>query len=176
MGIPAHLICFLRNLYAGQQSTVRTRHGTTDLFKIGKGIHQGCILSPCLFNFYARYIMGNAGLEDSQARIKIVRRNNNNFRYADDTILMLESKEELKSLLMRVKAESAKSGLKPNIQKFKIMASSPITSWQIDREKLETVTDFLFLSYKITADSDCSHKIKRCLLLGRKAKTNLDST
>ena len=120
--------------------------------------------------------MGNAGLEDSQARIKIVRRNNNNFRYAGDTILMLESKEELKSLLMRVKAESAKSGLKPNIQKFKIMASSPITSWQIDREKLEPVTDFLLLSYKITADSDCSHKIKRCLLLGRKAKTNLAST
>ena len=132
MGIPDHLTCLLRNLYAGQEATVRTGHGTTDWFQIGKGVRQGCILSPCLFNFYAEYIMRNAGLEEAQAGIKIAGRNINNLRYADDTTLMAESEEELKSLLMKVKVESEKVGLKLNIQKTKIMASSPITSWEID--------------------------------------------
>ena len=129
MGIPDHLICFLRNLYAGQEATVRTGHGTTDWFEIGKGVHQGCILSPCLFNLYAEYIMRSAGLEEAQAGIKIARRNINNLRYADDTTLMTESEEELKSLLIKVKMETEKGGLKLNIQKTKIMASDPITSW-----------------------------------------------
>ena len=140
MGIPDHLICFLRNLYAGQEATVRTGHGTTDWFQIGKGVHQGCILSPCLFNFCAEYIMRNTGLEEAQARIKIARRNINNLRYADDTTLMAEN-EELKSLLMKVKEESEKVCLKLNIQKTKIMASGPLTSWETDGE---TVTDFIF--------------------------------
>jgi len=175
MGIPDHLTCLLRNLYAGQEATVRTGHGTTDWFQIGKGVRQGGILSPCLFNFYAEYIMRNAGLEETQAGIKIARRNINNLRYADDTTLMAENKEELKSLLMKVKEESEKFGLKLNIQKTKIMASGPITSWQIDGETVETVADFVFLVSKITADGDCSHEIKRCLLLGRKVMTNLDS-
>ena len=140
MGIPDHLTCLLRNLYAGQEATVRTGHGTTDWFQIGKGVRQGCIFSPCLFNLYAEYIMRNAGLEESQAGIKIAGRNINNLRYADNTTLMAES-EELKSLLMKVKEESEKVGLKLNIQKTKIMASSPITSWQIDGE---TVADFIF--------------------------------
>ena len=131
MGIPDHLTCLLRNLYAGQEATVRTGHGTTDRFQIGKGVRQGCILSPCLFNFYAEYTMRNAGLDEAQAGIKIAGRNINNLRYADDTTLMAES-EELKSLLMKVKEESEKAGLKVNIQKTKIMASSLITSWQID--------------------------------------------
>src|SRR5574340_268749 len=131
MGIPDHLTCLLRNLYAGQEATVRTRHGTTDWFQIRKGIRQGCILSPCLFNLYAEYIMRNARLEEAQAGIKIAGRNSNNFRYADDTTLMAESEEELKSLLMKVKVESEKVGLKLNIQKTKIMASGPITSWEI---------------------------------------------
>ena len=157
MGIPDHLICLLRNLYAGQEATVRT--GTTDWFQIGKGIHQTCILSPCLFNLYAEYIMRNAGLDEAQAGIKITRRNINNLRYADDTTLMAESKEELKSLLMKMTEESEKVGLKLNIQKTKIMASGPITSWQIDRETIETVTDFIFLGSKIIADDDCSHEI-----------------
>ena len=126
MGIPDHLICLLRNLYAGQEATVRTEHGTTDWFQIGKGVHQGCILSPYLFNLYAEYIMQNAGLNEPQARIKIDRRNIRNFRYADDTTLMAESEEELKHLLMKVN-ESEKTGLKLNIQKTKIMASGPIT-------------------------------------------------
>ena len=129
MGLPDHLTCLLRNLYAGQETTVRTEHGTTDWLQIGKGEHQGCILSPCLFNFYAEYIMRNAGLEESQAGIKIARRNINHLRYADDTPLMAESKEELKSLLMKVKGESEKVGLKLNIQKTN-MASGPITSWK----------------------------------------------
>ena len=154
-----HLICLLRNLYAGQEATVRTGHGTTDWFQIGKGVHQGCILSPCLFNFYAEYIMRNTGLEETQAGIKIAGRNINNLRYADDTTLMADSKEELKSLLMKVKEESEKVGLKLNIQKTKIMASSTITSWQINGE---TVADFIFWGSKITADGDCSHEIKRC--------------
>ena len=175
MGIPDHLTCLLRNLYAGQEVTVRTGHGTTDWFQIGKGVCQGYILSPCLFNLYAEYIMRNAGLEEVQAGIRIARRNTNNFRYADDTTLMAESEEELKGLFMKVKEESEKVGLKLNIQKMKIMASSPITSWKIDGETVETVSDFIFLGSKITADGDCSHKIKRRLLLGRKVMTNLDS-
>ena len=132
-------------------------------------------MSPYLFNLYAEYIMRNAGLEEAQARIKIARRNINNLRYADDTTLMAESEEELKGLLMKVKEESEKVGLKLNIQKTKIMASGPITSWQIDRVTVETVADFIFLGSKITADGDCSHEIKRCLLLGRKVMTNPDS-
>ena len=175
MAIPDHLTCLLRNLYAGQEATVITVHGTTDWFQIGKGGRQGCILSPCLFNLYAEYIMRRAGLEETQAGIKIARRNINNLRYADDTTRMAESEEELKSLLMKVKEENEKAGLKLNIQSTKIMASSPITSWRIDGETMETVTDFIFLDPKITADGDCSHEIKRCLLLGRRAMTNLDS-
>ena len=175
METPDHLTCLLRNLYAGQEATVRTGHGTTDWFQIGKGVHQGCILSPSLFNFYAEYIMRNAGLEEAQAGTNIARRNINHLRYADDTTLMAESEEELKSLLIKVKEESEKAGLKLNIQKTKIMASSPITSWQTDGETMETVTDFIFLDSKITADGDCSHEIKRRLLLGRKVMTNLDS-
>ena len=139
MGIPDHLTCLLRNQYAGQEATVRTGHGTTDWFQIGKGVYQGCILSPCLFNLYAEYIMRSAGLEEAQAGIKTAGRNSNNLRYADDTTLMPVSEEELKSLLMRVKEESEKVGLKLNIQKTKIMASGPITSWQIDGETMETV-------------------------------------
>ena len=158
-----------------QEATVRTGHGTTDWFQIGKGVPQGCILSPCLFNFYAEYIMRNAGLEESQAGIKIARRNINNLRYTDDTTLMAESEEELKSLLMKVKEESEQVGLKLNIQKTKIMASSPITSWEIDEKTVKTVSDFIFWGSKITADGDCSHEIKRRLLLGRKVMTNLES-
>ena len=173
MGIPEHLTCLLRNLYVGQKATVRTGHGTMDWFQIGKGVHQGCILSPWLFNLYAEYIMRNAGLDEAQAGIKIARKNINNLRYADDITLMTESKE--KSLLMKVKEESEKAGLKLNIQKIKIMASGPITSWQIDGETVETVTDFIFLGSKITADGDCSLEIKRHLLLGIKVMTNLDS-
>ena len=163
----------LRNLYAGQEATVRTGHGTMDWFKIAKGVHQGCILSPWLFNLYAEYIMWNAGLDEARAGIKIAGKNINNLRYADDTTLMAKSKEELKSLLMKVKEENEKAGLKLSIQKTKIMASGPISSWQIDGKTMETVTDFIFLGSKITADGDCSHEIKRCLLLGRKALTSL---
>ena len=143
MSIPDHLICLLRNLYAGQEPTVRTGHGTMDRFQIEKGVRQGCILSPCLFNLYAEYIMRNTGLDEAQAGVKIARRIINNLRYADDITHIAESEEELKSLLMKVKEESEKVGLKLNIQKPKIMASSPITSWQIDREKMETVRDFV---------------------------------
>ena len=145
-----------------------------DWFQIGKGVRQGCILSPCLFNLYAEYIMRNAGLEEAQVRIKIAGRNNN-LIYADDTTLTAESEEELKSLLMKVKVESEKVGLKINIQKTKIMASGPITSWQINGETVETVADFMFLGSKITPDGDCSHEIKRHLLLGRKVMNNLVS-
>ena len=141
MEISDHLTCLLRNLYAGQEATIRTGRGTTDWFQIGKGVCQGCILSPCLFNLYADYIMRNTGLDEVQAGIKIAGRNINNLRYADDTTLMAESKR-LKSLLMKVKEESEKVGLKLNIQKTKIMASGPITSWQIDGDTMETVTDF----------------------------------
>ena len=148
MGIPDHLTCLLRNLYAGQEPTVRSGHATTDWFQTGKGVCQGCTLSPCLFNLYAEYIMRSAGLDEAQAGIKIARRNINNLRYTDDTTLMAESEEELKSVLMKVKEESEKVGLKLNIQKTKIMVSSPITSWQIDGEIMETVTDFIFLGSK----------------------------
>ena len=175
MGIPDHVTCLLRNLYAGQEATVRTGRGTTDWFQIGKGVRQGCILSPCLFILYAEYIMRNAGLEEAQAGIKIPRRNINNFRYADGTTLMAESEEELNSLLMKEKEEREKVGLKLNIQKMKIMASGPITSWEIDGETMETVADFIFGGSKITADGECSHQIKRRLLFGRKVMTNLDS-
>ena len=157
LGIPDHLTCLLSNLYVGQEATVRTGHRTTDWFQIGKGVCQGCILSPCLFNFYEEYIMRNTGLEEAQAGIKIAGRNINNLRYADDTTLMAES-EELKILLMKDKEESKNVGLKFNNQKTKIMASGSITSWQIDEETMETVTDFIFLGSKITADGDYSHE------------------
>ena len=143
MGIPDHLICLLINLYAGQEATVQTGHGTTDCFQIGKGGRQGCILSPCLFNLHAEYIMRNARLDEAQAGIKTAGRNINNPKYADDTTLMAESEEELKSLLVKVKEESEKVGLKLNIQKTKIMASSPITSWEIEGETVKTVADFI---------------------------------
>ena len=175
MGIPDHLIFLFRNLYAGQEATVRTGHGAADWFHIGKRVCQGCILSPYSFNFYAKCIMKDAGLDEAQAGIKIAGRNINNLTYADDTTLMAESEEELKSFLMQVKGESEKIGLKLNIQKTKIMASSPITSWQIDGETVETVADFILLGSKFTVDGDCSHEIKRHLLLGRKVMTNLDS-
>ena len=175
MAIPDHLICLLRNLYAGQEAIVRTGHGTTDCFQIEKGVHQGCILSPCLFNLYAEYIMRNARLNEAQTGIKIAGRNISDLRYADDTTLMAESEEEPKSLLMKVKEESEKGGSNLNVQKTKIMPSSPITSWEIVGETMEAVSDFIFLGSKITADGDCSHEIKRRLLLGRKLMTNLDS-
>ena len=148
---------------------------TTYWFQIGKGVRQGCIWSPCLYNIYAEYIMRNAGLEEAQAGIKIARRNINNLRYADDTTLIAESEEELKRILMKVKEESEKVGLKLNSQKTKIMEYGPITSWEIDGETVETMADFIFLGSKIKADGDCSHEIKRCFLLGRKVMTNLDS-
>ena len=174
MGIPDHLTHLLRNLYAGQEATVWTGH-RTDWFQIGKGgVLQGCIFSICLFDLCAEYIMRNAGLEEAQAGIKIAGRNISNLRYADDTTLMTETEEELKSL-MKVKEESEKVGLKLNIQKTKIMVSGPITSWEIDGEIVEKVLDFTFLGLKITADGDCSYEIKRCLLLGRKVMTKVDS-
>ena len=163
MGIPDHLTCLLRNLYAGWEATVRTGHGTTDWFQIAKGVRQGCILSPCLLNMYAEYIMRNAGLDEAQAGIKIAGRNISNIRYADDTTLMAAS-EELKSLLMKVKEKSEKVGLKLNIQKPKIMASGPITSWQT----VETVIDFILGGSKITADCDCSHEVKDACSLEEK--------
>ena len=144
MGIPDHLSCLLRNLYAGQKATVRTGHGTTDWFQIGKGVRQGCMLSPCLFNLYADYIMRNTGLEETQAGIKIAGRNINNFRYSDDTTLMAESEEELKSLLMKVKEESEKVGFKLNIKKTMIMASGPITSWEIDGKQWKQCQTLFF--------------------------------
>ena len=155
MGIPDHLTCLLRNLYV----TVRTRHETTDWFQIRKGVHQGCILSPCFFNLHAEYIIRNAGLDEVQAGIKIAGRYNNNLRYAYDTTLLAESEEELKSLLMKVKEESEKVGLKLNIQKTKVMASGPIISWRIDGETVETMRDFILGGSKITTDGDCSHEI-----------------
>ena len=174
LGIPDHLACLLRNLYADQEATVGTGHGTIDWFQIRKGVSQGCVLSPCLFNLYAEYIMRNTGLDEAQAEIKIAGRNINNLRYADDTTLMAES-EELKKLLMKVKEESEKVGLKLNILKTKIMAFGPTTSWEIGGETVETVTEFILGGSKITTDGDCSHEIKRRLLLGRKVMTNLDS-
>ena len=167
MGIPDHLTCLLRNLYARQKATVRTGHGTTDWFQTGKGVRQGCILSLCLFNFYAEYIMRNAGLKEAQVGVKIARRNINHLRYADDTTLMAESEEEQKNLLMKVNEEIEKIGLKLNIQKTKIMANR----WKT----VERVIAFILGGSKITADVDYSHDIKRCLLLGRKAMTNLDT-
>ena len=160
MGIPDHIICLLKNLYTGQEATVRTGRGTTDWFQIVKGVHQGCMLSPCFFNLYAEYIMQNARLDEAQVGIRIARRNISNLRYADDPTLMAESEEELKRLLMKVREESEKVGLKLNIQKMMIRSSSPITSWQIDGEKMEAVRDFIFLGSKITADGDCSHEIE----------------
>ena len=159
MGRPHHLTCLLRNVYAGQEATVRTGHGTADWFQIGKGVHQGCILSPYLLNLYAEYIMQNARLDEAQAGIKIAGRNNNSLRYADVTTLMAESEEELKRLLMKVK-ESEKAGLKLSIHQTKFMAFSPITSQQIDEEKMEIVADFIFLGSKIAEDGDCSNEIK----------------
>ena len=172
MGIPDHLTCLLRNRYAGQEATVRTGHGTTDWFQIGKGVRQGCILSPGLFNLYAEYIMRSAGLEEARAGIKIARRNINKLRYADDTTLMAESEEELKSLLMKVKEESEKAGLKLNIQETKIMASGPITSWEIDGQTVESVRRY-FWGLQNHCSGDCSRENKRRLLLGRKVMTNL---
>ena len=160
MGIPDHLTCLLRNLYAGQEATVRTGHGATGWFQIGKGVCQGYILSPCLFNLYAEYIMRNAGLDEAQAGIKMAGRNINNSRCISKDMHIFSSKE-LKSLLMKVKEESEKVGLKLNIQKTKIMASGPMTSWQIDGETMETVRNFIFFGSKTTADGDCSHDIKR---------------
>ena len=182
MGIPDRMTCLLRNLYAGQEATVRTGPGTTDWFQIGKGVCQGCILSPCLFffspclfNLYAEYIMQNARMDEAQAGIKIAGRTINNLRCVYDTTLIAESEEELKSLLMKVKAESGKLGLKLNIQKIKIVASGSITSRQIDGEKVEAVADFIFLGSKVTVNGNCSQEIKRHLLLGRKSLKNLDS-
>ena len=174
MGIPDHLTCLLRNLCTGQKVTVRTEHGQTDGFQVGKGVRQGYILSPCLFNFNAEYIMRNAGLDEAQTGIKIARRNINHLRYADDTTLIAE-REELKSLLLKAKEESEKAGLKLAFRKLRSWQSSHITSWQMDGGIMETVRDFIFLGSNITADGDCSHEIKRRLLLGRKAVTNLDS-
>ena len=173
-GIPDHLTCLLRNLYAGQEAIVRTGHGTTDWLQIGKRVHQGCILSPCLFNLYAEYIVRNAGLEEAQAGIKIARRNINNLRYAFDTNLMAESEEELKSLLMKVKEESEKFGLKRNIQKTKIMASGPNTSWEIVGKQWKQCQTFLG-GPKITAGGGYSHEIKRRLVLGRKVNDQPNS-
>ena len=175
MGIPDHLTCLLSNLYAGQEATVRTGHVTTDWFQIGKGVRQGRILSPCLFNLYAEYNHEKRWTGRSTAGIKIAWRNINDLRYADDTTLIAESEEELKSLLMKVKVESGKVGLKLNIQKTKILASGPTTSWEIDGETVETVSDFIFLGSKLTTDGDFSHEIKRRLLLGGKVMTNLDT-
>ena len=175
MGLPDHLTCLLRNLYAGQEATVRTLCGTTDWFKIEKGVWQGCLLSPCLFNPYAEHIMRNARLDELQAGIKIGGRNINNLRYVDNTTLMAESEDELKSFLRRVKEESERAGLRLNIEKTKIMASGPITFWQIEGGNVEVVTDFFFLGSQITADNGCRHEIRRRLLLDRKVMTNLDS-
>ena len=167
-GIPDYLTCFLRNLYAGQKATVRTGHGTTDWFQIRRGVRQGCILSPCLFNLYAEHIVRNAGLEEAQAGIKIAGRNINNLRYADDTTLMAESEEELKSLLMKVKDESEKVGLKLNIQKTNIMASGPITSGQIDGETMETVKDFILWTPKSLQMVTTAIKLKDACFLEEK--------
>ena len=160
MGIPDHLTCLLRNLYVVQEAIVRTGHGTTDWSQIGKGVCQGCILSPCLFNLYAKYIVRNAGLEEAQAGIKIARRYINNLRYADDTTLKAESEEEVKSLWMKVKEEREKVGLKLNIQKTKIMASGPITSWEIDGETVETVSYFIFWAPKLLQMVTAAMKLK----------------
>ena len=170
--IPDHFTCLLKIPYAGQEATIRTGHGTMDWFQIGKGVYQICILSPCLFNLYTEYIMKNAGLDESQAGIKIARRDFHNLRYADNTTLMAEGEEELESLLMKVQGKKEKAGLKLNFQKMKMMASGPISSWQIDGETMETVTGIIFfLGSKITTHGDCSHEIKKCLLLGKQTQT-----
>ena len=169
MGIPDHLICLLRNLYAGQEATVRTGHGKTGWFQTGKGVRQGCILPPCLFNLHAEYIKRNTGLEEAQAGIKIARRNINNLRYADDTTLMAESEEELNSLLMKVKEEREKVGLKLSIQKMKIMASGPITSWEIDGETVETVADFILGAPKSLQMVTAAMKLKKMLTPWKKS-------
>ena len=169
-GNTRYLTCLLRNLYAGQEATVRTGHGTTDWFQIVKGVRQGCILSPCLFNLCAAYIMRNTGLDEAQVGIKVPGKNINKLRYAHDTTLMVESEEKLNSLLMKVKEESEKAGLNLNIQKTKTMASGPITSWEIDGEQWKQWQTLSFWASKITADGDCSHEIKKCLLLGRKLR------
>jgi len=174
MGIPDHLICLLRNLYAGQEAKIRIGNETTDWFQIRKGVHQGVYCHPAYLT-YTEYIIQNVGQDEAQAGIKTASRNINNLRYAEDNTLIAESEEEMKSPLLKVKEESEKAGLKLNIQETKIMASGPITSWQIERETMETVTDFIFLGSKITVDGDRSHEIKECLFLGRKAITNLDS-
>ena len=168
MGIPDHLTCLLKNLYTGQEATVRTRHGTMDWFQVGKGVQEGCILSSCLFNFCADYIIGNAGLDETQAGIKSAGRNINNLRYTNETTVMGESEEELKSLLMKLKEESEKLAQNSTFKKLRSFSPSPITSWQLDGETMEPVTDFIFLSSKITADCYCSHEIKRQFLLGQK--------
>ena len=173
--IPDHLTCLLKNLYTGWEATVRTGHRTRDWFQIGKGVHQGCILSPCLFNFYTKYITWNAGLDEAHSRVKIAGRNINNVKCTDDPSLLAEIEEDLKSLLMKGKEESEEAGLKLSIQKTKIMATGPITSCEIDGGTMEIMTDFIFLGSKITADDDSSHEIKRLVLLGSKAMTNLDS-
>ena len=167
MGLPDHLTYLLRNLYASKEAAVRTEHGPTDWFQIGKGVRQGCILSPCLFNLYAEDIMRNARLEEAEAGIKIAGRNINSLRYADDTTFMAESEEELKNLLIKVKEESENVGLTLNIQKTKIMASGPITSWEIDGETVEAVSDFIFGGSRINAYSDCNHIKDACSLEGR---------
>ena len=168
IGIPDHLTCLLRNLYAGQEATVRTGHGTTEWFQIGEGTRQGCMLSPSLFNLYAEYIMWNAKLDEAQAGVKIARRNINNLRYADVTTFMAESKDELKSLLMKVKKENENSGLKLNIQKTKIMVSGPVTSWQIDGEMVETVADFIFWAPKSLQMVTAAMKLKDACSLEEK--------
>ena len=168
VGIPGHLTCLLTNLYAGQEATVRTGHGTTDWFQIRKGVHQGCIQSPCLFNSHADYIMQNPCLDEAQAEIKTAGRNINNLTYEDDTILMAESEEELKSLLMKMKEESEKAGLKLNIQKTKIMASAPITLWQIDGENMETVRDFILGAPKSLQTVTATMKLKDACSLEEK--------
>ena len=168
MGIPDHLTSLLRNLHAGQEATVRTGHGTTDWFQIGKGVRQGCILSPCLFNLYAEYIMRKPGLEEAQAGIKIARRNIDNLKYAVDTPLMAESKEELKCLLMKVRKKNEEAGLKLSLQKMKIMESGPITSWQIDGETVETVSDFIFWAPKSLQLVIAAMKLKDAYFLEKK--------
>ena len=170
MGIPYHLTCLLRNLYASQKATVRTGHGTTDWFQIGKGVHQGCILSPCLLNLYAEYVMRNAGLEETQAGIKISGRNINHLRYADYTTLMAEIEEELKSLLMKVKEESEKVGLKLNIQKTKIMASGPTTSWEIDGKQWKQWQTLFFWAPKSLQMVTSAMKLKDAYSLEEKVR------
>ena len=174
MEIPDHLTCLLRNMYAGQEATVRTEHGTTDWFQIGKGVCQGCISSPRLFNI-CRVCHEKCWAGRSTSWNQDCQRNINKFRYADDTTLITQSEEDLKSLLMKMKEESEIIGLKFNIEKHKIMASGPITSWEIDGETVETVSDFILRGSKIIADGDCSHEIKSHLFLGRKVMANLDS-